>query len=32
MVFCQCLIFKNMYFLVFPEGKDNIVGAEEAKI
>ena len=31
-VFCQCLIFKNMYLLVFPEGKDNSVGAEEAKV
>lgn len=32
LVFCQCLIFKNRYLLVFPEGKDNTVGAKEAKV
>lgn len=31
-VFCQCLIFKNRHLLVFPEGKDNSVGAKEAKV
>lgn len=29
---CQCLIFKNLYLRVFPEGKDNSGGAEEAKV
>lgn len=31
-VICQCLTFKNVYLPVFPEGKDNSVGAEEAKV
>lgn len=31
-VFCHCLVFKTTYLLVFPEGKDNGVGHEEAKV